>query len=359
MTKPIRIAGRPVGPGAPCFVIAEIGVNHNGSIEMAERLIEAARDAGADAVKFQTFRADRLVVRDTPTAAYQQKNTGEANQHDLLKALELDEAAHRHLMACCERAGILFLSSPFDRDSIAMLDRLGVPAFKVPSPDCVSVSYLADMGARGRPVILSTGMCDQEEVDLGISTLAKAGCEDIVVLHCTSCYPAPADELHLRAIPAMAGATGRPVGYSDHSDGIAVVLAAVSLGACMIEKHFTLDRSLPGPDHLASLEPAAFAEMVAGIRVIERALGGSVKAPQPCEESARRLGRRSLAGARDLAPGEVLRPEDVILLRPGTGLAPKREAEMIGRRIARPVAAFRLLAEEDFAGEVSDAGNAP
>jgi N,N'-diacetyllegionaminate synthase len=348
MSVGFSIGARAIGPGAPCFVIAEIGVNHNGSIEMAERMISAARKAGADAVKFQTFRADRLVVRDTPTASYQEANTGQTNQHQLLSALELDEEAHHRLLKYCTSEGIIFLSSPFDRESISMLDTLGVPAFKVPSPDCVSTSYLTDMGRRGRPVILSTGMCTMKEVESGIATLRNAGCNQIAVLHCTSSYPAPLNELHLRAIPLMQSITGLPVGYSDHSEGIEVVLAAVTLGASVIEKHFTLDRSLPGPDHRASLEPDEFAAMVKGIRVIERALGSNRKEPQPCEESARRLGRRSLAAARDIYPGEELTADDVILLRPGTGLAPSREAEMLGKRLKRPVSALTLFSSEDF-----------
>ncbi len=348
MIRAFSIAGRRIAPDAPCFIIAEIGVNHNGSLDLAKRMITAARGSGADAVKFQTFKADLLVVRDTPTAEYQQANTGQADQHALLSALELDEADHRALLEHCREEGIVFLSSPFDREGIELLDRLEVPAFKVPSPDCVSVSYLADMGARGRPVILSTGMCDLEEVRLGIATLREAGCEDIALLHCTSCYPAPEDQLNLRVIPALQEATGLPVGYSDHSDGVAVALAAVALGARIVEKHFTLDRDLPGPDHKASLEPEAFARMVAEIRTTERALGSSEKLPQPCEASSRRLGRRSLAAARDLAPGEALRAEDVILLRPGTGVPPRREAEFLGRVLTRSVGRHRLLREEDF-----------
>lgn len=348
MSACIHIEGRLVGLGQPCFIIAEIGVNHNGDMDMAAQLIRVARDAGADAVKFQTFSAEKLVVRATPTAAYQKANTGQTDQHALLSALELDEAAHRTLMQQCREEGIIFLSSPFDVESIDLLDRLGVPAFKVPSPDCVSTSYLEAMGRHERPVILSTGMCDMQEVQQGVDTLRAAGSSQIVLLHCTSCYPAPADQLHLRAIPAMAEATGLPVGYSDHSDDIAVAIAAVTLGACVIEKHITLDRNLPGPDHLASLEPERFAAMVQGIRTVEKALGNAHKGPQPCEASARELGRRSVASARDLAAGEELRAEDMMLLRPGTGLAPAIERSLIGRRLKHDVAAHQLLRMDDL-----------
>lgn len=349
MKKLFSIADRTVGRQHPCFIIAEIGVNHNGDLDLAAKLISAARAAGADAVKFQTFKADHLVVRATPTAAYQKANTNQTDQHAMLAALELTEAAHLALLEQCRAEGIIFLSSPFDLDSIDMLDRLGVPAFKVPSPDCVSQSYLSHMGSKKRPVILSTGMCDLEEVAFGVNTLRAAGSEDIALLHCTSCYPAPSDELNLRVIPALAEITGLPVGYSDHSDGIAVSIAAVALGASVIEKHMTLDRNLPGPDHKASLEPSEFAAMVAGIRSVELALGSPMKAPQPCEASARRLGRRSVAVNRDLPAGYKLTAQDLILLRPGVGLPPRMEELIVGRSLGRAVAENTLLALEDLA----------
>ncbi|MCL2330055.1 MAG: N-acetylneuraminate synthase family protein [Phycisphaerae bacterium] len=349
MNESFLVAGRNIGRHHPCFVIAEIGVNHNGDPNLAAKLISAARAVGADAVKFQTFKADRLVVRATPTAAYQQANTKLTDQHAMLATLELNEAAHLALLEQCCAEGIIFLSSPFDVESIDMLDRLDVPAFKVPSPDCVSQSYLTHMGSKRRPVILSTGMCDLEEVAFGIDTLRKAGCEDIVLLHCTSCYPAPHDELNLRVIPALAQITGLPVGYSDHSDGTAVSIAAVALGACVIEKHMTLDRNLPGPDHKASLEPAEFAAMVSGIRSVEQALGHSVKTPQPCEASARLLGRRSVAVNRDLPDGHRLTTQDLTLLRPGTGISPRMEGLIAGRTLGRPIAKNTLLTFEDLA----------
>ncbi len=348
MTKIFSIADKVIGGKNPCFIIAEIGVNHNGDPELAAKMVSAARTAGADAVKFQTFQADQLVVRATPTAAYQKANTNQTDQHAMLKALELDETAHVRILEQCRAEGIIFLSSPFDLESIDMLDRLGVPAFKVPSPDCVSQSYLSHMGSKRRPVILSTGMCDVEEVAFGVETLRKAGSEDIALLHCTSSYPAPFEELHLRVIPTLSEITGLPVGYSDHSDGIAVSIAAVALGACIIEKHLTLDRNLPGPDHKASLEPHEFEAMVAGIRGVEKALGGTVKAPQPCETSARQLGRRSVAVRRNLPAGHKLIADDLILLRPGTGLPPRMEGLLAGRTLGQPVAANTLITLEDL-----------
>lgn len=344
-----QIGDRTIGSGAPCFVIAEIGVNHNGDEALARALIDAARQAGADAVKFQTFAADRLAVRATPTAAYQRANSGETDQHAMLKRLELDAAAHRRLLDHCAAVGIAFLSSPFDEQSIDMLDALGVAAFKVPSPDCVSTRYLRHMGAKGRPVILSTGMCDLGEALYGVETLRAAGSGPIALLQCTSCYPAPPDELNLRAMATLATATGLPVGYSDHSDGIAVAIGAVALGARIIEKHLTLDCGLPGPDHRASIEPEAFAAMVDGVRTVERALGAPVKAPQPSEASARLLGRRSIAATRALPAGHRLAADDLILLRPGDGLAPRHEDALIGRALGRAVAGGALLSWDDLA----------
>ncbi|WP_416799347.1 N-acetylneuraminate synthase family protein [Ciceribacter azotifigens] len=348
MNTTFAIGDRVVGADHACFVIAEIGVNHNGDPDLAARLITAAKEAGADAVKFQTFRADRLVVRATPTAEYQKVNTSLTDQHAMLAALELSEASHQRLLEQCRTEGIIFLSSPFDVDSIDMLDRLNVPAFKVPSPDCVSQSYLEHMGSKRRPVILSTGMCTLEEVAFGVETLKSAGSDQIVLLHCTSCYPAPPEELNLRVIPALSEITGLPVGYSDHSDGIAVSIAAVALGACVIEKHMTVDRNLPGPDHKASLEVHEFAAMVSGIRNVERALGRPIKAPQPCELSSRQLGRRSVAVTRNLPAGHRLTADDLALLRPGTGLPPRMERLLPGRILSRSIAENTLIALEDL-----------
>ncbi len=348
MKTAFSIGDRMVGEDSPCFIIAEIGVNHNGDPKLAAKLVTAAKAAGADAVKFQTFRADHLVVRATPTAEYQKANTNLTDQHAMLAALELSEAAHLELLQQCTREGIIFLSSPFDLESIDMLDRLNVPAFKVPSPDCVSQSYLEHMGSKRRPVILSTGMCTLEEVAFGVETLRGAGSDQIALLHCTSSYPAPPEELNLRVIPSLAEITGLPVGYSDHSDGIAVSIAAVALGACVIEKHMTIDRNLPGPDHKASLEVHEFAAMVSGIRNVERALGRSVKAPQPCELSSRQLGRRSVAVTRDLPAGHRLTADDLTLLRPGTGLPPRMERLLLGRILSRSIAENTLIALEDL-----------
>ena len=341
------VAGRPVGDGR-CFVIAEAGVNHNGDMALAHLLVDAAAAAGADAVKFQTFRADRLAAPAAPTAEYQRRNAGATDQRAMLAALELSEADHVALIAHCREAGIVFLSSAFDHDSIDLLDRLGVAAFKVPSPDCVNTPYLRRLAGLGRPVILSTGMCDMQDVGLGVNTLRAGGCEAIALLHCTSCYPAPDDELHLAAMRPMGECFGLPVGYSDHSEGVAVSIAAVALGAAVIEKHLTLDRTLPGPDHVASIEPDDFAALVRGVRQVERATGRPEKRPQPSERDTRVAARRSVAAARPLAAGARLQAEDAVILRPGGGYPPDALKYLLGRRLARDVAAGALLAPEDF-----------
>jgi N-acetylneuraminate synthase/N,N'-diacetyllegionaminate synthase len=345
----VEIAGRTVGHGAPCFVIAEIGVNHNGDIELARRLLDAAAAAGADAVKLQTFRAEEVVAADAPKAAYQLVTTeGAESQLQMLRRLELDHDAHVALKQRAEEHGLVFLSTPFDVASVELLDKLGVAAFKVSSPDLTNFLLLDAIAERRRPVLLSTGLASFEEVDAGVTRLVARGVDDIVVLHCTSEYPAPVDEVNLRAIPALAEALGRPVGYSDHTEGIDVSIAAVALGACVLEKHFTLDRSLPGPDHRASIEPAAFTELVASTRRVGQALGAGVK--QPSASEARNLDsvRRSLAAARDLRVGTVLEASMLSALRPGTGISPAHVDEVIGRRLARDVDAHSLLSPADL-----------
>ncbi|GAA0787479.1 N-acetylneuraminate synthase [Roseibium denhamense] len=342
----IEIGNHKIGAVESTFVIAEIGVNHNGDEQMARALIDIAKRTGADAVKFQSFNADRLVEINAATADYQKTNTGKGNQHDLLRELELSFDAHRRLMAYCNEVDIVFMSSPFDLESIDFLDELGVHAFKVPSPDCVSSQYLRHMGSKGRPVILSTGMCDMADVVYGIETLKAAGSGPVAALHCTSCYPAPVDQLNLLAMETMGRVTGVPIGYSDHSSGIAIPIAAVALGACIIEKHITLDRNLPGPDHSASIEEAEFEAMVAAIREVEKARGTVFKRPQPCEESARQLARRSLAVKRDLPAGHRLTREDLILMRPGDGFSPQIEDVLVGRVLSTAVQAYSLIKPE-------------
>ena len=346
-TDSVTINGTGLGEGQPCFVIAEAGVNHNGDIELAHRLIDAAADAGADAVKFQAFHADRVAAEVAPAAAYQVRTAGAASQLELLRGLELDAEAFAALKLHAEERGLVFLATPFDDASVELLDGLGVAAYKVASPDVANPLLLREIGRRRRPVILSTGTADLDEVQAAVATLRDAGANDVVVLHCVSAYPAPADEANLRAMATLRDALGVPVGFSDHTEGDEVALAAVALGACALEKHFTLDRSSLGPDHASSLEPAELAQLVARVRRVESALGDGVKAPSSAERENADAIRRSLAAADDLPEGTVLTEEMLIALRPGTGIPVARVADVLGRRLRRSVARHELLDPAD------------
>lgn len=320
------------------YVIAEAGVNHNGSVERALEMIDAALAAGADAVKFQTFRSEQVISVHAPKAAYQKATTGaDESQLDMVRALELDAAAHHQLVARCRERGIQFLSTPFDVPSVALLESLGVPLFKIPSGEITNPILLRAVAATAKPVIVSTGMATLPEVTRALEVLADAWVgergaaqtergralirERVTVLHCTTEYPAPFDQVNLRAIATMATSLGVPIGYSDHTLGIAVSIAAVALGATVIEKHFTLDRTLPGPDHRASLEPDELAAMIRGIREIETALGSSEKGPTPAERANMAVARKSLVAARAIKRGERFTVDNLTAKRPGTGVS--------------------------------------
>lgn len=339
---------------ARCFVIAEAGVNHNGSLELALELVDAAAAAGADAVKFQTFKAERLVARGTPTAAYQAKNTGATDQYAMLTSLELPESTYPGLIEHCIARRIEFMSTPFDGDSARMLARHGVRRVKVGSGDVTSLAFLEEVAALGLPVILSTGMSTLDEVAEAVDTFARAWAgrdalaDRLTLLHCTSTYPARPQDVNLRAMRTLRDRFGLPTGYSDHTDGTSVPLAAAALGASVLEKHLTLDRGMPGPDHRASLEPAAFARMVLELRQVEASLGSAVKAPCESELAVRDVVRRSVALRRPLKKGEVIRKEDLTLLRPGTGIAPRELERLVGRRAARDLGGGSLLAWADL-----------
>jgi N,N'-diacetyllegionaminate synthase len=345
----VTIGGRPVGTGEPCFVVAEAGVNHNGDVELGRRLVDAAAAAGADAIKFQTFRAEGVAARLAPKAAYQRLTTdARESQLDMLRRLELSQDAHLDLKRRAEDRGLAFLSTPFDPASVRFLDGLDVVAFKVASPDLTNLPLLEEIGRCGRPVILSTGLAELHEVEAGVAALRAAGAGGIVLLHCVSDYPAPAEEANLRAMATMAAALGLPVGYSDHTEGDEIALAAVALGAVVLEKHFTLDRGLPGPDHAASLEPDELAALVARVRRVESGLGDGVKAPTASERRNVGVVRRSLAATDDLAAGTVLERRMLTALRPGTGIPPVQIGEVVGRRLRRDLAGGELLAEDDL-----------
>ncbi len=341
---PVRIGARLVGPGQPCFIIAEAGVNHNGSLDLALKLIDAAVEAGADAVKFQTFRADRLVTKDAPKADYQKVGTPSSeSQFDMLRALELSEDAHRALKARSEARGILFLSTPFDRQSADLLSALGVSAYKLPSGEITNLPLLSHVAAKGKPIILSTGMASLPEVNDAVGTLRAAGCDDMILLHCVSNYPASPADVNLRAMATMRDAFGLPVGYSDHTPGDEVSLAAVALGACVIEKHFTLDRNLPGPDHKASLEPHELEALVGRLRNVEASLGDGRKEPAPAEAATAAVARKSLVAARPIPAGTPISLDMLDAKRPGTGIPPSRSGEVAGRTAKVDIAEDAVL----------------
>lgn len=341
------------------FVIAEAGVNHNGRLDLALQLADAARAAGADAVKFQTFRAEDVVTPMAATADYQRTNTGATSQFEMIKALELDEAQYQLIAAHCARIGIEFFSTPFSEQAVAQLVRLGVRRIKLSSGEITNRSLIECAADTGLPLLVSTGMSTLEEVHTAVGWIAARrqalgrpapGPGSLTLLHCTSAYPAPAESLNLRAIGTLAHATGLPVGYSDHSVGVEAALAAVALGAVAVEKHLTLDKSLPGPDHRASADPAEFAAMVQGIRKTQTMLGDGIKQPQSIEQNTRDVARRSIVVSRDLPQGHVLAEADLALRRPGTGLAPDRWSHVLGQRLAQDVVAHTTLTSALLAG---------
>jgi N,N'-diacetyllegionaminate synthase len=326
------------------FIIAEAGVNHNGSLELALRLVDAAKASGADAVKFQTFRADLLATRSAHKAPYQERTTAEVeSQFEMLERLQLDAAAHRRLIDHCRQVGIQFLSSPFDAQSADLLATMDLPLYKVPSGEITNLPFLEHLARKGRPLILSTGMSTLGEVEEAVHVLQDAGATQLTLLHCVTEYPAPYAEVNLRAMQTLKLAFGLPVGYSDHTLGIEIAVAAVALGAEVIEKHFTLDRSLPGPDHSASLEPDELREMVAAIRHVEAALGTGIKNPAPCELPNLSVARKSVVAARSLPTGHLLVTGDLDIKRPGNGLAPKLLPTLIGRTLRTGVAKDEMI----------------
>lgn len=340
-----------------CFIIAEAGVNHNGSIDLALQLIQAGAQAGADAVKFQTFVAERVVCPGAEKAAYQVKQTGSGDQFSLLRHLELPAAAYTKLAAHSAELGIEFMSTPFDEECADLLTTLDVKRIKIASGEITNLPFLKYLAVRHIPLILSTGMANLEEVGEAIAVIKAAWRETgltmparemLTVLHCTSNYPAALTDANLCAMHTLAAAFDVPVGYSDHTKGTVVPIAAVAMGAVMIEKHLTLDQALPGPDHTASLEPGEFREMVDSIRAVEASLGSGEKVPRPSELPVRELVRRSVTVKRSLKAGEVIAADDVTLLRPGDGIAPKDLPRVIGMRARSDLPAGRTLLWSDI-----------
>ncbi len=321
-----------VSEDAPVFIIAEAGVNHNGSIALAKQLIDVAANAHADAVKFQTFIAEEVISTDAPKAEYQKQTTDASeSQLDMIRKLELSKEEHQELMDYAKHKNIMFLSTPFDEKSVNLLVELGVLLIKISSGEITNHPFLKHIAKKGLPIILSTGMSTLEEVAEAVLVIKEAGCEDLTLLHCTSNYPARVEDCNLLAMKTMANAFGVPVGYSDHTPGIYVPLAAAAMGACVIEKHFTLDKSLPGPDHRASLEPDELEEMVRGIRLVEKARGSSVKAPVASELEVRDVARKSIVAKVDILAGAVITEDMLAFKRPGTGVAPKEINILVGK----------------------------
>lgn len=315
------------------FIIAEAGVNHNGSIELAKRLIDEAANAGADAVKFQTFKAENLVTKNAKKAEYQTKTTdSDESQFEMIKKLELDYEVHRELKEYSESKNIMFLSSPFDLESIDLLNELGLEIFKIPSGEITNVPYLRKIGKLKKRVILSTGMTSLSEIEFALNLLRESGTDDITVLHCNTEYPTPMNDVNLKAMNTIQNAFQVNIGYSDHTLGIEVPIAAVALGASVIEKHFTLDKNMEGPDHKASLNPLELKAMVQAIRNVEKALGDGIKKPSPSETKNKEIVRKSIVAKTSIKKGDVFTEKNLDIKRPGHGISPLLWDQLIGKK---------------------------
>ena len=349
MPRSINIGNKTVGPGAPCFIAAEIGINHNGDMDLAERMIQAAAEAGADAVKFQNYHTEDFVTDHSLMLEY--RSRGEVvrePQYDLFKRCELDRDDLARLVRCCADNGVIFFSTPTGQESLDDLLTLGVPLLKNGSDYLGHLPLIRAMARSGVPAVLSTGMATLAEMDDAMRAFREDGGKDLILLHCTSSYPTPDDQVNLRKIPAMQAAFGCLTGFSDHTSGIVAALGAVTLGACMVEKHFTLDRDLPGPDHWFSATPGELRDLVRGVCTLEASLGQSTLGPAACENAGRTLFRLSCAARVALPAGHQLRTEDVAFQRPGTGLPPAALDWILRARLAAPVAAGHLFTREDF-----------
>ena len=334
------------------LIIAEAGVNHNGDLSLAYKLIDEAFNAGADIVKFQTFKAEKLASRKAAKAEYQIATTGKTeSQFDMLKKLELSEDDHDNLMAYCRKKGIEFLSTPFDQESSKLLKAKGITIGKIPSGEITNLPYLQDMAKNFPRIILSTGMCEMDEVKMAVKVLLDAGAskKNITILHCNTEYPTPMADVNLKAMNHIKNELDIEVGYSDHTLGIEVPVAAVALGATVIEKHFTLDRNMEGPDHKASLEPDDLKAMVSAIRNIEKALSGSgIKEPSASEIKNRDIARKSLVASKYLASGSVVTENDIEIKRPGNGISPMRIHEFIGKKLKRSIEQDEIFTIDHF-----------
>jgi N,N'-diacetyllegionaminate synthase len=347
--KPIEVGkNRKIGMDQPCFLVAEIGINHNGDMDLAHREIDAAAASGADAVKFQNYHAENFVSDRSLTYEYiSQGETVIETQYDMFKRYELRPEALRELREHCEERGVVFFSTPMDEEGVAELVREDVALLKNGS-DCLGhLPLIRCMARTGLPTVISTGMATREDIDDAVQAFRDAGGRDLILLHCTSAYPTPAADVNLRKIPALAEAYNCLVGFSDHTDGIVAAVGAVTLGACFIEKHFTLDKNLPGPDHRFSADPGEFRALVDAVRFVECGLGAPELEPARGEQVARREYRLSCVAARDLSAGEKLTTLDIAFRRPGYGLPPKMASQLVGRATSRPIKRGTPLGSED------------
>ena len=345
----VTIEGRRIGPGGPAYFVAEAGVNHNGELATAERMIEAAKAAGADAVKFQSFQAAEMCdLALTETKDVEGVTGGTKSSYDMYKSLELSPEAHTRLFAKAREVGITLFTSVFDLKMVDVLVELGTPAFKISSGDVTHLPLIRKAATTGLPIVISTGLSTLQEVGMAVATCWDEGNGDIVLLQCTSAYPPPDDEVNLNAMATLREAFDLPVGFSDHTLGLEVPLAAVALGACVVEKHFTLDPTMPGPDQKLSLDPAGFAQLVAGARRIERAMGVSEKAPTASELTCLADSRRSLFAARDIAAGEAISADMVRILKPLRGIEPEHLDGIIGRTAKRAIKRMDPICWDDL-----------
>ena len=349
----MKINEKEFGTGKNCFIIAEAGVNHNGSLHLAKQLVDAAKDAGVDAVKFQTFKTDELVTEDANQASYQTKNTGKKeSQSDMLKRLELSDGDFKEIKNYCDEKGIVFMSTPHTFSAVDMLDSL-MPAYKIGSGDLNNLPLLEYIAKKEKPVILSTGMGSMDEI-LESANLIQSINKNLILLHCTTSYPCPFNDVNLAAMDTIKEKTGCVVGYSDHTEGIDVSLMAVSLGAYVIEKHFTLDKNLPGPDHKASLDPQELKELVKRIReedlpeVTSEVLGSAIKSPTNAENEIAKIARKSIVAKRDIDKGSEISKEDLIIKRPGTGILPKKITSIVGKKAKNHIKKDAVLEWSDI-----------
>ncbi len=325
------------------FIIAEAGVNHNGNINLAYKMVDAAKKAGVDCIKFQTFKSSKLVSTYANKAEYQKKTTGIGSQLEMLKRLELSFDDFIAIKAYCDKVGICFVSTPFDMESIVFLNTIDMPFWKIPSGEVTNYPYLVALAKTGKPIVMSTGMCNVLEIGNTIRVLEDNGTDDIKLLHCNTEYPTPYEDVNLKAMQTMKDVFGREVGYSDHTKGIVIPIAAVAMGATIIEKHFTLDCNMEGPDHKASLEPDELQAMVSAIRGVEKAIGNGNKEPSESEKRNIPVARKSIVAKNNIHTGEVFTDDNITVKRPGTGISPMKWEEIIGMRANRDYAKDELI----------------